>query len=208
MLRCSLKLMLTLFCLLCWLSYLLRLCCLRVSLVKVDAALLCLGCCLSNMMLSTYTAVVLPAYQPTYTPAYLPNYPHASLQSACYHTNTHVQNPWCLKKAGVSRKGWGRRKRQPGHVERESTREKARTCSVNFYQCRERQREAERMEREWERENEREAERERESTEQHSAQVCASVPCPLSDGCIMDWRGGGHRRHGQNALLLRRSRGA
>ena len=70
-----------------------------MPLVKVDASFVLL----KAADVSTYTAVVLPAYMPTYLPPYLlhtclDKYPHA------YQTNTHAQtfnqNPWCPEMVG------------------------------------------------------------------------------------------------------------
>ena len=80
--------------------------CLQLPLVKVDAALFLLGLPLVKavaLYLRCRWSICLLAYLPTYMPAYLTTYqpPHK-------HTCTDIENPWCLKKAGGSRKGRGR----------------------------------------------------------------------------------------------------
>ena len=75
-----------------------------MPLVKVDASFVLL----KAADVSTYTAVVLPAYMPTYLPPYLlhtclDKYPHANHNK---HTCTDIQS-----KPLVSRKGGGVSKR-------------------------------------------------------------------------------------------------
>ena len=75
-----------------------------MPLVKVDASFVLL----KAADVSTYTAVVLPAYMPTYLPPYLlhtclDKYPHAYQNK---HTCTDIQSkPLVSRKGGGSRKG-------------------------------------------------------------------------------------------------------